>query len=130
MLQRDLSALDVELLELKVKLRDGDSFRGSALEGALQRLKELHKQVVTSGTELQQQWQQRLPFTAWAKLDEDLKTLSASIKHRQKLEQQLDVNIQKYERKMFQRLAQLQQMQQMSNGRSNGNVGREAAGVN
>jgi hypothetical protein len=127
MLRRGLSKLDIELLELKFKLKDGDRFKGSALEGALQRLKELHKQVATPGNAQQQQWQQRLPFAAWAKLDEDLQTLAASLQQRQKLEQQLDVNIQKYERKMFQRLAQLQQKDQISNGKSNHSVGREAA---
>lgn len=78
----------------------GDSYKGSQLEAALKRLKRLHAAVQAG---------QRLPYAAWAQLDEDLKTLIGSAQQRQKLEQRLDVNIQKYEQMMFRRLAQLQQ---------------------
>ncbi|KAF6257500.1 hypothetical protein COO60DRAFT_1222554 [Scenedesmus sp. NREL 46B-D3] len=103
MLRKDMAHLDLELLELKLKLRAGDAFKGTPVHAALKRLKQLHAMVNAS---------QRLPSAAWQQLDEDLRTLVDSAQQRQKLQQQVDVNVQKHEQAMFRRLAQLQQQLQ------------------
>lgn len=100
MLRKDMRQMDLELLGLKLQLRMGDEYKGSPLESALKRLRSLHK-LVEDG--------KRLPSAAWVQLDEDLKLVVSSVQQQQKLEQQLDVNIQKYEQMMFKRLAQLGQ---------------------
>jgi hypothetical protein len=81
----------------------GDTSSGSSVHAALKRLKQLHAMVKAG---------QRLPSAAWQQLDEDLRTLVDSAQQRQKLQQQVDVNIQKHEQAMFRRLAQLQQQLQ------------------
>jgi uncharacterized protein YpiB (UPF0302 family) len=86
-----------------VLMHAGDDFKGSPVHAALKRLKQLHA-MVNAG--------QRLPSAAWQQLDEDLRTLVDGAQQRQKLQQQVDVNIQKHEQAMFRRLAQLQQQLQ------------------
>lgn len=99
MLQKDMAQIDLGLLELKLKLRAGESYKGSPLETALKRLKQLHDKVQTG---------QQLSSAAWVQLEEDLKAVIDSVQQQQKLEHQLDVNIQRFEQMMFRRLAQLQ----------------------
>jgi uncharacterized protein YpiB (UPF0302 family) len=83
-----------------VSVLAGDEFKGSPVHVALKRLKQLHA-MVNAG--------QRLPSAAWQQLDEDLRTLVEGAQQQQKLQQQVDVNIQRHEKEMFRRLAQLQQ---------------------
>jgi ABC-type transporter Mla subunit MlaD len=89
-------------------VRAGDECKGSPVYAALKRLKQLHA-MVNAG--------QRLPSAAWQQLDQDLRTLVDSAQQRQKLQQQVDVNIQKHEQEMFRRLAQLQQHLQHQHSR-------------
>lgn len=100
MLRRDMAQMDLNLLEVRLKLRLGDVYRGSQLEAALKRLQKLH--------ELVQAGQPMSSSRSWLQVEEDLKTLIDHVQQQQRLEHQLDVNIQKYEQMMFKRLAQLQ----------------------
>lgn len=99
MLRRDMAQMDLQLLQLKLKMRMGDAYKDSKLLAALQRLQRLHEMV---------QADQRLPSAMWLQLEEDLKTVIDGVQQQQKLEHQLDVNIQKFEQMVFRRLAQLQ----------------------
>ncbi|KAF8073127.1 hypothetical protein HT031_000788 [Scenedesmus sp. PABB004] len=102
MLRKDLGALDLELLEARLKLKASDAgLRGSPLGAALARLKAL-RAAVAGGAE-------RLPHAAWEALDADLRTLADGVEQRQRLQQQLDVNVQRFEQQVFRRLAQLRQ---------------------
>lgn len=97
MLRTDLGQLDLGLLALKLQLKDA-AFKGSPLEAALQRLQRLHSEVAAG---------RRLPLAGWAALDADLQLLLGAVKQRQRLDQQLDVNIQKHQQQLFARLRQL-----------------------
>lgn len=92
MLRKDMSLLDLQLLELKLKLKMGEGYSGSDVQAAVSRLKQLHAKV-QEGT-----W---LPAAAWTQLGEDLKTLIGHAQQQQKLQQLVEVNIQKHEQAMF-----------------------------
>eukprot|EP00879_Flechtneria_rotunda_P007919 GHRR01008297.1.p1 GENE.GHRR01008297.1~~GHRR01008297.1.p1 ORF type:complete len:338 (+),score=146.04 GHRR01008297.1:547-1560(+) len=104
MLRKDMAQLDLQLLEVKLKLQDTDSYKGSQLQAALRRLKHLQQQVREGAS-----W---FPAKVWGQLDEDLKIVISHVQQRQKLEQQVDANLQRYEQMMFRRLSQLQQPQE------------------
>jgi hypothetical protein len=111
MLKTDLAQLDLNLLELKLKLREGEAYRGSPVAAAVDRLKRLRAVAVQAADEQRQQRQQllsQLPHQAWTQLAEDLDTLSQQVRQRQQAQEQLEVNIQRYQRQLFMRLAQLQ----------------------
>lgn len=99
MLRKDMSVLDLELLELKLKLKMGEGYSGSAVQAAVSRLKQLHAKVQEGS------W---LPAAAWSQLGEDLKTLIGHAQQQQKLQQMVEVNIQRHEQEMFRKLGQLQ----------------------
>lgn len=69
------------------------------IQAAVSRLKQLHAKV-QEGT-----W---LPAATWMQLGEDLKTLISSAQQQRKLQQMLEVNIQRHEQAMFRKLGQLQ----------------------
>ena len=126
MLKTDLAQLDLNLLELKLKLREGDAYQGSPIAAAVDRLKRLHavagqasagqqqqqRQEQQGQLQQQQHWQQQLlyqlPHQAWTQLVEDLDTLAQHVRQRQQMQEQLEVNIQMYQRQVFAKLAQLQ----------------------
>jgi hypothetical protein len=100
MLAQDMGALDLEVLELKLKLKLGaDAYAASPVAPAVQRLKQLHGRVQAG---------ERLPVAAVTQLDVDLKTLAAHAEQQRQLEQVVSVNIQRHEAALFARLAQLQ----------------------
>lgn len=99
MLRKDMGLLDLELLALKVKLKMGDSYKGSPVQAAISRLKRLHSQVQESS------W---LPAATWSQMAEDFKTLLQQAQQQQKLQQMVEVNIQRHEQAVFKKLGQLQ----------------------
>lgn len=68
------------------------------MQAAVSRLKQLHSKVQ------QGVW---LPAAAWAQLGEDLKTLISHAQQQRKLQEMLEVNIQRHEQAMFRKLGQL-----------------------
>jgi hypothetical protein len=69
------------------------------MQAAVSRLKQLHAKVQEGS------W---MPSAAWVQLGQDLKTLITHAQQQQKLQQVLDVNIQRHEQAMFRKLGQLQ----------------------
>lgn len=103
MLCKDLGRLDLQLLGQKLRLRAGSAggeaaWEGSELQAALQRLSSLHARVVGG---------ERLPPASITQLDADLRTLAVHAASQQRLQQAVEVNIQRHEAAMFNRLRQL-----------------------
>jgi len=72
---------------------------GVCLQAAISRLKRLHSQVQESS------W---LPAATWSQMAEDFKTLLQQAQQQQKLQQMVEVNIQRHEQAVFKKLGQLQ----------------------
>jgi hypothetical protein len=104
MLRKDMAQLDLQLLEAKLKLRLGEAYTGSPLQGAVARLQALHARVQEGG----RAQRQPLPAAAVAQLDSDLRTLAAHAAAQHKLQAGVDANIQRHEAAVFERLRQLQ----------------------
>jgi hypothetical protein len=68
-------------------------------QAAVSRLKQLHVKVQEGS------W---MPATAWTQLGEDLKILTGQAAQQRKLQQMLDVNIQRHQQAVFRKLGQLQ----------------------
>ncbi len=96
MLRRGLASLDLNLLALRLRLREGDAWRGSELAAAVERLQALSGAVES---------RRAVAPAAWERLEGDLSALAAAVQRRQQLEQQLELNAQRYQRELFARLA-------------------------
>lgn len=68
-------------------------------QAAVSRLKQLHAKVQEGS------W---MPAAAWTQLGEDLKALTGQAAQQRKLQQMLDVNIQRHQQAVFRKLGQLQ----------------------
>lgn len=73
--------------------------RSSGSQAAVSRLKQLHANVQEGS------W---MPAAAWTQLGQDLKTLTGQAQQQRKLQQAVEVNIQRQQQAVYRKLAQLQ----------------------
>jgi hypothetical protein len=118
MLRRDLAQLDLGLLELRLKLQLGEEeFAATPEAAALQRLRMLHALVTDSssssgGVGTTNPTAAAVAMHAAQTLQQDLEALAALLQRRQQQQQEtqdlVELNIQRFQRRLFERLSQLQ----------------------
>lgn len=74
------------------------------LQAAIHRLQQLHEAISNARS---------LPSSVWQHMDEDLKAISAEVQHQ--VSQQVEINVQRFQKNMFDRLAQLSRGSMSSN---------------
>lgn len=97
MLRRDLSSIDWPLLELRLKLREGDAYRGSRLEQALHGVRLVHSKVMQGGM---------LDTDGWHEFEQNMQHLAATCSNQDPTASDVAGHIQRYQQELMRSLGQ------------------------